>query len=103
MLRRAIVSKKTKMASRSYSLHEPKQHVVELYVKNMKLKVLKNGSLANDLFSAFQASAMKSFGEEEVEKTDQCCLQHCCTQICLQGIGKEKRECWALSGECAQG
>ena len=51
------------MASRSYSLHEPKQHVVELYVNNIKLKVLKNGSLANYLFSAFQASAMKSFGE----------------------------------------
>ena len=56
------------MASRSYSLHEPKQHVVELYVKNMKLKVLKNGSLANDLFSAFQASAMKSFGEKRKSK-----------------------------------
>ena len=63
LLRRAIVSKKPKTASRSYSLHEPKQHVVELYV-NMKLKVLKNGSLANDLFSAFQASARRSFGEK---------------------------------------
>ena len=68
LLRRAIVSKKPKMASRSYSLHEPKQHVVELYVKNMKLKVLKNGSIANDLFSAFQASVMKSFGEKRKSK-----------------------------------
>ena len=34
----------------------------------MKLKVLKNGSLANDLFSAFQASAMESFGEKRKSK-----------------------------------
>ena len=68
LLRRAIVSKKPKTASRSYSLHELKQHVVELYVKHMKLKVLKNGSLANDLFSAFQASPMKSFGEKRKSK-----------------------------------
>ena len=88
----------------SYSLHEPKQHVVELYVKNMKLKGLKNGSLANDLFSAFEASAMKGFGKmRKSKKTDQCCLQHCCMQSCQQGIGKEKRECWPLSGECVQG
>ena len=46
----------------------PKQHVVELYVKNMKLKVLKNGSLSNDLFSGFQASAMRSFGEKRKSK-----------------------------------
>ena len=68
LLRRAIVSNKPKTASCSYSLHEPKQHVVELYVKNMKLKVLKNGSLANDLFSAFEASAMRSFGEKRKSK-----------------------------------
>ena len=68
LLRRAIVSKKPKTASCSYSLHEPKQHIVELYVKNMKLKVLKNGSLANDLFSAFEASAMRSFGEKRKSK-----------------------------------
>ena len=68
LLRHAIVSKKPKTALRSYSLHEPKQHVVQLYVKNMKLKVLKNGSLANDLFSAFEASAMRSFGEKRKSK-----------------------------------
>ena len=42
--------------------------IVELYVKNMKLKVLKNGSLANDLFRAFETSAMKSFGEKRKSK-----------------------------------
>ena len=41
---------------------------MELYVKNMKFKVLKNGSLANDLISAFEASAMKSFGEKRKSK-----------------------------------
>ena len=41
---------------------------MELYVKNMKLKVLKNGSLANDMFSEFEASAMKSFGEKRKSK-----------------------------------
>ena len=41
---------------------------MELYVKSMKLKVLKNGSLANDLFSAFQASAMRSFGKKGKSK-----------------------------------
>ena len=60
LLHRAIQSKKPKKAAgTSYSLHEPKQHVVELYVKNMKLRVLRKGSLAKDLFSAFKASAMK--------------------------------------------
>ena len=57
----------------------------------MKLKVLKNGSLANDLFSAFQAAAMKSFDEKrKSKKTDQCCLQHCCMQSCQQSITIEK-------------
>ena len=48
LLHYATVSKKPNAPSCSYTLHEPKQHVVELYVKHMKLKVLKNGSLAND-------------------------------------------------------
>ena len=65
LLRRAIVSKIPKTASCTYSLHKPKQHVVELYVKNMKLKVM---IIANDLFSAFEASAMKSFGEKRKSK-----------------------------------
>ena len=76
---------------------------MELYVKNMKLKVLKNGSLANDLFSAFQASAMKSFGEKRKSKKLTNAVCNIAVRSCQQGIGKEKRECWALSGECAQG
>ena len=41
----------------AYSLHEPKQHTIELYVKTMKQMLSKNSAIKGELNSAFKAAS----------------------------------------------
>ena len=41
----------------AYSLHEPKQHTIELYVKTMKRMLSKNSAIKGELNSAFKAAS----------------------------------------------
>ena len=41
----------------AYSLHEPKQHTIELYVKIMKQMLSKNAAIRRQLNSAFEAAS----------------------------------------------
>ena len=77
---------------------EPNTGCGALYQKD-EVEGVENGSLANDLCSALQASAMKSFGKKKSRKLTTAVYN---IATC-KGIAKEKRECWKLSCECAQG
>ena len=77
--RKYMRERKQKIASCNYSLHEPKQHTRELYVKIMKEAIPKK--LTKELICAFEATSNRGTIKVKASKLGECTLQPFCFQV----------------------